>query len=146
MADGLIAKIRPLRIEGYRRRFSAVPYREIPPESAYGLTINQPSIYYGEVMPKYRIVATGIKEFDYPKGNQNVYTSYRGTGGIPLASLWKRLLFTWAQSDINILLTSYLRPAPRRTRSGRASSSTSCSWSSVRAWACRRTSSGLHRA
>jgi uncharacterized membrane protein (UPF0182 family) len=31
----------------------------IPPESAYGLTVNQPSIYYGESMPGYRIVATG---------------------------------------------------------------------------------------
>ena len=82
----------------------------IPPESTYGLTINQPSIYYGESMPGYRIVATGVKEFDYPKGNQNVYTSYAGTGGIPLDSLWKRLLFTWTQADVNILLTSYLRP------------------------------------
>jgi hypothetical protein len=82
----------------------------IPPESAYGLTINQPSIYYGESMPGYRIVATGVKEFDYPKGSQNVYTSYAGTGGIPLDSLWKRLLFAWTQSDINILATSYLRP------------------------------------
>jgi uncharacterized membrane protein (UPF0182 family) len=67
----------------------------IPPESAYGLTINQPAIYYGESMPGYRIVATGVKEFDYPKGNQNVYTSYAGTGGIPLNSIWKRLLFAW---------------------------------------------------
>jgi hypothetical protein len=82
----------------------------IPPESAYGLTIDQPSIYYGKSMPGYRIVSTGIKEFDYPKGNQNVYTSYGGTGGIPLDSLWKRILFAWTQSDINILLTSYLRP------------------------------------
>jgi len=81
----------------------------IPPESAYGLTINQPSVYYGESMSGYRIVATGVKEFDYPKGNQNVYTSYAGTGGIPLDSLWKRLLFTWTQADVNILFTSYLR-------------------------------------
>ena len=44
----------------------------IPPESAFDLTVNQPSIYYGESMPGYRIVATGVKEFDYPKGNQNV--------------------------------------------------------------------------
>ncbi len=85
----------------------------IPPQSTYGLTINQPSIYYGEAMPGYRIVASGVKEFDYPKGNQNVYTSYRGTGGIPLDSLWKRLLFAWTQSDINILFTSYLRPESR---------------------------------
>ena len=85
----------------------------IPPESAYGLPINQPSIYYGESMPGYRIVATGAKEFDYPKGNQNVYTSYEGRGGIPLDSMWKRLLFAWTQSDINILFTSYLRPESR---------------------------------
>ena len=85
----------------------------IPPESAYGLTINQPSIYYGESMPGYRIVATDAKEFDYPKGNQNVYTSYAGTGGIPLDSLWKRLLFAWTQTDVNILFTSYLRPESR---------------------------------
>jgi hypothetical protein len=85
----------------------------IPPESDYGLAINQPSIYYGESMPGYRIVATGVKEFDYPKGNQNVYTSYHGTGGIPLDSLWKRLLFAWTQADINILFTSYLRPESR---------------------------------
>ncbi|MFZ0931403.1 MAG: UPF0182 family protein [Syntrophobacteraceae bacterium] len=85
----------------------------IPPESTYGLTINHPSIYFGKAMPGYRIVATGIKEFDYPKGNQNVYTSYSGTGGIPLDSFWKRLLFAWTLSDTNILLTSYLRPESR---------------------------------
>jgi uncharacterized membrane protein (UPF0182 family) len=60
-----------------------------------------------------RIVATGVKEFDYPKGDQNVYTSYDGKGGIPIDSLGKRLLFAWTQSDINILLTSYLRPESR---------------------------------
>jgi len=85
----------------------------IPPESAFGLTVNQPSIYYGESMPGYRIVATGAKEFDYPKGNQNVYTSYAGTGGIPLDSLWRRLLFAWTQTDVNILFTSYLKPDSR---------------------------------
>jgi uncharacterized protein len=85
----------------------------VPAESAYGLNITQPEIYYGGSMPGYRIVATGIKEFDYPKGNDNVYTSYRGKGGIPLDSWWKRLLFSWTQRDVNILLTSYLRPESR---------------------------------
>ena len=85
----------------------------IPPESDYGLTVTQPSIYYGESMPGYRIVATGVKEFDYPKGNENVYTSYAGAGGIPLDSLWKRLLFAWTQTDVNILFTSYLQPQSR---------------------------------
>ena len=84
--------------------------QNIPPESDYGLKIAEPGIYYGEAMPGYRIVSTGIKEFDYPKGNENVYTSYKGAGGIPLDGLWKRLLFAWTQEDANILLTSYLRP------------------------------------
>ena len=85
----------------------------VPPESTFGLTVTQPSIYYGRSMPGYRIVATGIKEFDYPKGNDNVYTSYAGKGGIPLDSFWKRLLFAWNRADVNILLTSYLKPESR---------------------------------
>ena len=80
----------------------------IPPVSLYHLTVDRPAIYYGEKTPGYRIVSTGVKEFDYPKGNENVYTKYQGTGGIPLDSLWKRVLFAWTRSDINILLTSYL--------------------------------------
>jgi uncharacterized membrane protein (UPF0182 family) len=87
--------------------------QDIPPTSDYGLTIDQPGVYYGENTPGYRIVSTQVKEFDYPKGNDNVYTSYQGTGGIPLDSIWKRLLFSWTQSDINILLTSYLTPQSR---------------------------------
>jgi uncharacterized membrane protein (UPF0182 family) len=43
--------------------------------------------------PEYRIVASMVKEFDYPKGNDNVYTGYSGHGGVPLDTLWKRLLF-----------------------------------------------------
>ena len=48
----------------------------VPAQSAFGLKIDQPSVYYGESMRGYRIVDTDIKEFDYPKGNDNVYTSY----------------------------------------------------------------------
>ena len=85
----------------------------VPAESQYGLTITQPAIYFGNLAPGYKIVNTGIKEFDYPKGNENVYASYQGTGGIPIDSIWKRLLFAWTQKDINILLTGYLRPDSR---------------------------------
>ena len=87
--------------------------QNIPSDPADGLAITQPALYYGESMPGYRIVATGTKEFDYPKGNDNVYTSYAGTGGIPVDSLLRRLLFAWNQGDINILLTTYLRPESR---------------------------------
>jgi uncharacterized membrane protein (UPF0182 family) len=82
----------------------------VPAESQYGLNITQPAIYFGEVAPGYKIVSTGIKEFDYPRGNENVYASYQGKGGILLDSIWKRILFAWTQKDINVLLTSYLTP------------------------------------
>jgi uncharacterized membrane protein (UPF0182 family) len=85
----------------------------IPPASLYGLKVDQPAIYYGEGTSGYRIVATSVKEFDYPKGNENVYTSYGGKGGVPLDTFWKRLLFAWTQGDINILLTGYLVPGSR---------------------------------
>jgi uncharacterized membrane protein (UPF0182 family) len=85
----------------------------IPARSQFGLKVTQPAIYFGDVAPGYKIVNTGIKEFDYPKGNENVYASYQGTGGIPIDSLSKRLLFAWTQKDINILLTGYLRPGSR---------------------------------
>jgi uncharacterized protein len=93
--------------------FPQYALENVPAESNFGLTISQPAIYYGQSMPGYRIVDTGIKEFDYPKGNDNVYTSYNGKGGIPLDSFWKRILFAWTKADVNILLTSYLKPESR---------------------------------
>lgn len=87
--------------------------QNVPPQSSFGLNVTQPAIYYGEGMPGSRIVATGVKEFDYPKGNQNIYTNYGGKGGIPIDTFGKRLLFAWTQADINILLTDYLRPESR---------------------------------
>ena len=85
----------------------------IPAQSMFGLHVARPEIYYGESMRGYRIVATRAKEFDYPKGDDNVYTSYAGSGGIPLDGFWKRMLFAWTQGDVNILLTSYLTPESR---------------------------------
>jgi uncharacterized membrane protein (UPF0182 family) len=93
--------------------FPQYALENVPVQSDFGLNISQPAIYYGQSMPGYRIVDTGIKEFDYPKGNDNVYTSYNGKGGIPLDSFWKRILFAWTKADVNILLTSYLKPESR---------------------------------
>jgi uncharacterized membrane protein (UPF0182 family) len=84
--------------------------QNVPPQSSFGLNVTQPAIYYGEAMPGSRIVSTGVKEFDYPQGNQNVYTSYAGKGGIPIDGLGKRLLFAWTQADVNILFTGSLKP------------------------------------
>ncbi len=86
--------------------------KDLPPASPY-LQIDRPAIYYGEMMPGYRIVNTQIKEFDYPKGDDNVYTNYEGTGGVQLDTFWRRLLFAWDLFDINILISSYITPESR---------------------------------
>ena len=86
--------------------------QDIPPSSNV-LSITRPEIYYGEQTNQYALVNTKTKEFDYPSGNQNVYTSYQGKGGVRLSSLFRRLIYTWNLSDINILLTDYLTNTSR---------------------------------
>ena len=87
--------------------------KDIPPKSEAGLRVSNPAIYYGETMSGYQIVSTSIPEFDYPQGDKNIYARYSGIGGILLDSYWKRLLFAWHQFDINILISSYIRPESR---------------------------------
>ena len=87
--------------------------KDIPPQSGSGLSVTRPEIYYGENMPDYSIVTTAIREFDYPKGDQNVYTRYSGRGGVRINAFWKRLLFAWHQFDVNIAITSYITPESR---------------------------------
>jgi len=87
--------------------------RDLPPVTGEGLRLEQAAIYYGENMPGYRIVNTGVREFDYPKGDENVYTRYGGKGGIALDGLGKKLLFAWEFGDLGILLSDYLQPQSR---------------------------------
>jgi uncharacterized membrane protein (UPF0182 family) len=82
--------------------------KDLPPEISVSLTIDRPQIYYGELTTNYVFVNTGIEEFDYPRGDENVYTFYEGTGGVPLNSYLKRLAFAARLADANILLSQYI--------------------------------------
>jgi len=82
--------------------------KDIPPVSTVNLKIKKAGIYYGEETNQFVLVNTKAKEFDYPKGNDNAYTSYAGKGGVKISSLFKRIIFAWKFSDINILFTGYL--------------------------------------
>jgi len=87
--------------------------KDIPPVSSVNLTITRPEIYYGEITKGYVIVKTKAKEFDYPKGDDNVYSTYAGNGGMPVSSLWRRILFSIKYSNMQILLTTNLTPESR---------------------------------
>ena len=85
----------------------------IPPTS--GLGEFQPRIYFGENVPDYSIIG-GAKtskptELDYPDDNsangQKNYT-YTGKGGVPMGSLFTRLLFAIKYQEQRIVLSNLI--------------------------------------
>jgi uncharacterized protein len=87
--------------------------KDIPPVSSVNITITRPEIYYGEITKDYVVVKTKAKEFDYPKGDDNVYSTYEGSGGLLVSSLWRRILFSIKYSNLQILLTTNFTPESR---------------------------------
>ena len=87
--------------------------KNIPPVSTSAITVTRPEIYYGEAPAGYVVVNTRAKEFDYPSGEQNVYSTYEGTGGIRAGSLVKRLLFVAYFKELKLLLSTDIRPDSR---------------------------------
>lgn len=91
--------------------------KDIPPvASTSELNIKFPGIYYGELPPNPVVVnskAGGTGEFDYPSGDKNVYTSYQGTGGVPMNNWWRRLAYAVHFSDMRLLLSTDITPDSR---------------------------------
>ncbi len=95
--------------EGLPRLF----IKDLPPSFIPDLKIERPEIYYGEKTVEYVLAKTKTKEFDYPKGDKNVYTIYQGSGGVPIKSFFRRLLYAIEFLDPQILFTAYLGPESR---------------------------------
>ena len=87
--------------------------KDVPPSFEPDLKIERPEIYYGEKTDQYVLVKTKTEEFDYPKGDKNVYTTYQGEGGVHIKSFIRRLLFALEFMDPQILFTAYLSPDSR---------------------------------
>ena len=82
--------------------------KDIPPVSEYpSLKVEQPRVYYGEATNSHVIVNSVEKEFDYPSGEKNVYTRYKGQGGVALRNLWRKFLYSWKFDGIRLLLSEY---------------------------------------
>ena len=82
--------------------------RDIPPVATGGPEVREPRIYYGERTDSYVIVKGSTPEFDYPKGKDNIYAAYDGSGGIAIGGDARKALFAWQFNDMNLLLSSYL--------------------------------------
>lgn len=80
--------------------------KDIPPVYNSDLKITRPEIYYGEIANEYCFVNTKTKEFDYPSGDKNVYTTYTGTGDVPINSLFQKILFAIRFQEPKIFLST----------------------------------------
>jgi uncharacterized membrane protein (UPF0182 family) len=64
--------------------------KDLPPVSTVSLKITRPQIYYGELANDYVFTGTRQREFDHPSGEQNVYASYGGKGGVRIGNAIRR--------------------------------------------------------
>jgi len=85
--------------------------KDIPPTGV--IRVERPEIYHGERTRNYVIVNTLASEFDYPRGDENVYATYTGRGGIRLDSWVRRLAFSWFFGDPNIILSNFITDQSR---------------------------------
>jgi uncharacterized membrane protein (UPF0182 family) len=79
--------------------------KDIPPVSSDAIKVTRPEIYFGELANDYVFVKTAARELDYPSGDQNIYTTYEGRGGVPIASFWRKLLFSAHYATLRIALS-----------------------------------------
>jgi hypothetical protein len=78
---------------------SNMPLESTAPE----IKVTRPQIYFGQETNTDVYVKTKQKEFDFPQGESNTYTSYEGSGGIRLGGGLRRLLLAWALGDLTKL-------------------------------------------
>jgi len=86
---------------------------DIPIHAVGDLAVTHGEIYYGLKTNEHVYVHTTEKEFDFPRGDANAETTYRGDGGIPLSSLWRRLVVARQFDGLRLFLSGYFTPQSR---------------------------------
>ena len=81
--------------------------KDLPPKSdVKELEISRPEIYFGELSNDYVITKTKSREFDYPKGEENVYATYEGKGGVEINSFLRRVFYAVKFQSLKLLLSN----------------------------------------
>ncbi|MDH3442370.1 MAG: UPF0182 family protein [Deltaproteobacteria bacterium] len=87
--------------------------KDIPPVASTSVKVTRPEIYFGELANPYVLVNTNAQELDYPAGDQNIYTTYEGRGGVNIGSFWRKLIFSADHATFRLLLSQDLKPESR---------------------------------
>ena len=82
--------------------------KDLPLQSTVDLQVAQPRIYFGELSNDHVLVQTATPEFDYPKGDDNVFGKYEGDGGVPIGGMLRRTLFAIRFGSANVLVSPSL--------------------------------------
>jgi uncharacterized protein len=81
-------------------------FRDIPPRSSFGLQIEQPALYYGLGRYAPVIAPNKSREIGYPLDGTNVMVDYSGTGGVPVSSFFRKLIFAVYFKERDIFFTT----------------------------------------
>jgi len=82
--------------------------KDLPPQTEKeSLKVERPEIYYGEHTDHYVVANSREDEFNYPRGDQNVYTHYEGKGGVLLKNVWRQFLFGWKLGGTRFFFSGY---------------------------------------
>ena len=87
--------------------------KDLPPVSTVSLKITRPQIYYGELAADFVFVKTRQKEFDHPAGENNVFTTYEGKGGVPVGGLGRRIILALSFGSSQVLLSQDIQSTSR---------------------------------
>jgi uncharacterized membrane protein (UPF0182 family) len=88
--------------------------KNIPAEATSPrLNPEQPRIYYGERTDDHVYISTSQREFDYPSGDENVFNSYDGTGGVPIGGALRRFVYASRIDGVQQLFSSYIQEDTR---------------------------------
>ncbi|WP_312654181.1 UPF0182 family protein [Proteiniclasticum sp.] len=81
--------------------------KDIPTNNITDIPLDNPRIYFGELVSDYVIVGTQTDEFDYPRGGENESYRYTGEAGIKM-NLLNRLLYAIEEKEPKILISSQI--------------------------------------
>jgi len=80
--------------------------KDLPPASSVSLAVTRPEIYFGELTDSWVFANTGQREFDYPSADENIFASYKGSGGVRVGGLLRRLVLAAHLRSLKVLLSS----------------------------------------
>ncbi len=82
--------------------------QQVPVKANTDLDLKQPRIYFGEKLSGYTITGASREELDYQDGDTTRNTSYDGSDGVGVGSLFRKAAFSLRFGDYNPLISNLI--------------------------------------